>query len=82
MNIEIRKKEKFYLEIISNYLFLQPVSILKQKLQAYPQERWESGLIHQFAKLAYSKGYRGFESPPLRNKKSRFLAGFFIFLYK
>ena len=32
------------------------------------KERWESGLIHQFAKLAYPKGYRGFESPPLRMK--------------
>jgi hypothetical protein len=30
------------------------------------EERWESGLIQQFAKLSYGKLYRGFESPPLR----------------
>ena len=32
-------------------------------------ERWVSGLNQQFAKLSYSKGYRGFESPLLRKKK-------------
>ncbi len=30
--------------------------------------RWVSGLNQQFAKLPYSQGYRGFESPPHRFK--------------
>jgi hypothetical protein len=33
------------------------------------KERWESGLIHQFAKLANKKLFRGFESPSFRKFK-------------
>ena len=29
-------------------------------------ERWQSGRLHRTRNAAYSQGYRGFESPPLR----------------
>jgi hypothetical protein len=58
------------------YLLIQPLFVVDIGLFfilllcfKHTPERWESGLIHQFAKLAYSIGYRGFESPPLRNTK-------------
>ena len=34
-----------------------------------PLEGWVSGWNHQFAKLTYSNGYRGFESPSFRKCK-------------
>lgn len=32
-----------------------------------PAERWQSGRMHRTRNAAYSQGYRGFESPPLRH---------------
>lgn len=57
-NKNFQKNQKKYLRIKTNNYFCTP-----------KQERWESGLIHQFAKLTYGKPYRGFESPSLRKKK-------------
>jgi hypothetical protein len=47
---------KYYLQFDVGIVFLHSLKT----------ERWLRGRKHQFAKLAYGKLYRGFESRPLR----------------
>ena len=62
----------------STLIFLRNSSFKRAQIESKRNwVRWESGLIHLFAKQAYSvKGYRGFESPSHRLKGCELEFGF------